>query len=270
MEKIVSRLAPTPNGELHFGNLFNFILTWSHVRNHGGKLWLRFDDIDQSRCEQRYIDQTKKFLEYIGLDWDDEFSKQYNCLSEYKFALSRLPQYQCDCSRKQIQERASSHFYDGFCKNRNLACTTGEYAIRFQNSKLEQEDFILWRKEAIPAYHLTSVVDDLRLGVNVIIRGEDLLDSSLAQNEIYRLLKDSNSSPWKIYHHQLILSDKGEKLSKSRNDGELFKLMLENISPRVIMGELAKRLGQNESKFQSVDDFLALRIEDFSTELQLN
>tara|TARA_R110000868_G_scaffold117600_15_gene312615 strand:+ start:109428 stop:110150 length:723 start_codon:yes stop_codon:yes gene_type:complete len=240
------------------------------VRNNNGKLWLRFDDIDQSRCEHRYIDQTKRFLEYIGLDWDEQFSKQYNRINDYKSALDKLPHYHCDCSRKQILERAKSHFYDGYCKKRKLSSPRGDFAIRFENPKSNQEDFILWRKEAIPAYHLTSVVDDLRLGVNIIIRGEDLLDSSLAQNEIYNLLKDSNSSSWKIYHHQLILSDTGEKLSKSRKDGELFQLMQQNVSPKVILGQLAKRIGLDESKFQTMNDFLKLRLEDFSTELQLN
>tara|TARA_R110000868_G_scaffold72133_9_gene210443 strand:+ start:6539 stop:7369 length:831 start_codon:yes stop_codon:yes gene_type:complete len=270
VSELVSRLAPTPNGELHFGNLFNFILTWSHIRKNSGKLWLRFDDIDQSRCESRYIDECKELLKYIGIDWDEESLNQFGRIDEYRLALESVPNYACDCSRKEIKERTQTHFYDGHCLKRNLKYMAGENTIRFKNPNKQQEDFVLWRKEDIPAYHLTSVVDDLRMGVNLIVRGADLLDSSLAQLELYKVLNDHAPEEWSIHHHQLLLNADGEKLSKSRKDGELFKLMKENISAQSILQEMAKRAGLDESKFKNINNFLDLRLEDFSKELQSN
>ncbi|MFL5784639.1 MAG: glutamate--tRNA ligase family protein [Bacteriovoracaceae bacterium] len=243
-DRTVSRMAPTPNGELHWGNLYNFSLTWAMVRKNQGKLWLRFDDIDQDRCEEKYATDTRKLLTFLGLDWDDEFSGQFNHLPEYKNYLERIPHYVCSCSRQDIHSRTGDYHYDGHCRDLGLQYQKNMTAIRFRSPKGSQNDFVIWRKENIPAYHLTSVSDDERLGINLIVRGEDLLESTEVQKELSASMKNDPLTKVDFIHHPLIHGLHGEKLSKSRGDGELVTLMKEGKNPEEIWKTFGKLIGK--------------------------
>jgi glutamyl-tRNA synthetase len=240
----VSRLAPTPNGELHWGNLYNFSLTWAHVRKGKGKLWLRFDDMDRDRCEEKYAEDTRQLLKYLGLNWDEEFSGQYCYINDYRNYLAKIPHYVCSCSRQDIHARTGDYHYDGHCRNLGLKYEEGKTAIRFKSPRGFQHDFVLWRKENIPAYHLTSVSDEERLGINLIIRGQDLFESTEVQKELSATLPNDPLKNIQIIHHPLILGLQGEKLSKSRGDGELVTLMKQGKKPQEIWAELGKMLNK--------------------------
>jgi glutamyl/glutaminyl-tRNA synthetase len=241
---LISRLAPTPNGELHWGNLLNFATTWSRVRKQHGKLWLRFDDIDQDRCEERFAEDTRTVLKYLGLAWDAESSNQIARLSEYRETLGKIPHYVCDCSRQEIYRRTGDFHYDGHCRTRNLSYVPLRSAIRFASPKGPAHDFVLWRREDIPSYHLTCVHDDTVMGVNLIIRGEDLLESTEVQKELSKALPGDPFSSIVFVHHPLILGVHGEKLSKSRGDGELMTLIRQGRGPEELWGELGKLVGR--------------------------
>lgn len=223
-------MAPTPNGEIHWGNLMNFALIWAAVRKTHGKLWLRFDDIDGDRCEEKYAQATREILRHLGLHWDDEYSGQRNHLNHYRHFLDKVPHYACTCSRQDVQKRTGDFHYDGHCRDKGLPFRRGQSAIRFRHPSSPQGDFVLWRKEDIPAYHLTSVADDGRMGVNLIIRGEDLLESTAIQQELSRAHPDDPLSKVHFIHHPLITGIDGEKLSKSRAHGDLWTLMKHGMS----------------------------------------
>lgn len=234
----VSRMAPTPNGELHWGNLYNFGLTWALVRQGQGKLWLRFDDIDRDRCEERYADDTRTLLRYLGLDWDEEFSHQVAHLDEYRSFLKKTPYYVCRCSRQDVHARTGDYHYDGHCREKGFSFEVAKSAIRFLSPQGPRHDFILWRRENIPAYHLTSVCDDERMGINLIVRGEDLLESTQVQRELSRSIPGDPLGGVTFQHHPLILSQDGQKLSKSRGEGTLMTLIRSGRSAESIWSEL--------------------------------
>lgn len=240
----------------------NFILIWGHVRKNNGVLWLRFDDVDQARCDDTFIDGTKNLLNYLGMDWDNEYSQQKNKLPEYKRVMSQLPHYVCSCSRQEIEKRTGGKSYDGHCRDRNLTYTAGENAIRFLSSSSPQADFVLWRREDLPAYHLTCLCDDEAMGITTVIRGKDLEESTRVQKELSNSLSQNPLATIDYFHHRLLLNNAGEKLSKTRQDGELISLMKKKVEKKIILGTLATKMNLSH-ELHETEDFLKLNIQDF-------
>ncbi len=246
-----TRFAPTPSGYLHLGNAFSFVLTWLYARTHKGNIHLRIDDIDTQRSRLEYIEDIFESLEWLGLDWDsgaespDDFSKNHSQtlhLEEYAQALELLKQYAnlyaCNCSRKKIKDNADENGqYAAHCLHKSLEHHKSGVALRihlptsanqvcfydlekkgnYQLNLLEiMRDFVVWGKNKMPAYQLTSLVDDTRLGINFVVRGEDLLPSTAAQVYMAGLLPVWNSFKQNIFlHHTLLKDTQGNKLSKS-------------------------------------------------------
>ena len=223
---IRARLAPTPSGHLHWGNLYNFVLTWGEVRRAGGRLALRIDDLDATRARPEYVEDIFRTLEWLGFDWDegpsgpDDFFKYHSQLSriaEYRSWLSKWPGYACACSRQEIKLRTQLH-YDGFCRQRRLPHVKDQTAWRS-----ELGDIILWRKDDLPAYHLVSLVEDLRFATNLLVRGKDLQDATAQQQQLALALGASGESfvNARTIHHALLLDEQGNKLSKSAQASSL-------------------------------------------------
>lgn len=253
----ISRLAPTPNGQIHWGNLWNFALTWALVRRSGGKLWLRFDDIDSDRCEERFAEGTRQVLRFLKLDWDGEYANQRQHMQDYRNFLHQIPHYVCDCSRQDIHRRTGDFHYDGHCRQRELTYRAGENAVRFKHPLTPAGDFILWRREDLPAYHLTCLFDDMQLGTNLIVRGTDLIESSSVQQELSRSLPLDPFQYIDFIHHPLLLNRAGEKLSKSRGDGELLEMINKGAKGQDIFEELSLRVGLKTS-INKAEDLLTI------------
>lgn len=223
---IRSRLAPTPSGYLHWGNLYNFALTWGEVRAGGGALCLRIDDLDATRARTEYVEDIFRTLEWLGFDWDEgpegpaDFQRHHSQslkLAEYRSWLARWPGYACACSRQDIQARTTSS-YDGFCRERALTLTPGQSAWRARSN-----DVVLWRKDDLPAYHLVSLVEDIKMGINLVVRGEDLRESSDIQLQLAQALGEEAQvfRQARFVHHPLLRDATGNKLSKSAGAGSL-------------------------------------------------
>jgi glutamyl/glutaminyl-tRNA synthetase len=252
-----SRIAPTPSGYLHKGNAFSFVLTWLLVRSAGGLLQLRIDDSDNTRARPEYIEEIFRCLDWLGLDWDDgpespaDFAAKYSQqlrFDEYYALLEVLKQdgylYACDCSRSRVREQWSNGIYKGSCRSSEISFETEgaawrivvpEETVCFREAGQEERclplaqemgDFVVRRKDGIPAYQIASLVDDMELAINFIVRGKDLLYSSAAQVFMASCLtkqKNGNDLQQKadifqkamFLHHPLLLDEKGEKLSKS-------------------------------------------------------
>lgn len=266
----VSRLAPTPSGYLHIGNAYNFLITWWLVRHLKGKLVLRIDDADTTRCREEYIQDIFDSLKWLGLDWDlgpkdlEDFKQNYSqtLRKDHYFSMVQKCQniFSCDCSRKIVKERSNDGTYPGICRNKNKEFVAGECALRIEG---EEDDFIVWRKDDIPAYHLTSVVDDNDFGVNLIVRGEDLVESSEQQTFLAKEIGLDVMSNACIYHHKLILNEESEKLSKSnlssKCDYHLVTMIEKKQSPSVLLKSFAKFIGINEAEIEKVEDLLKHR-----------
>lgn len=246
-EKTVSRIAPTPSGFLHIGNVFNFLLTWLHVRSKNGYLYLRIDDLDESRVRLVYIDQIFKVLDWLGIDYDggpqgtEDFLKNHRQryrIERYSHAIEMLQQtgktFLCKCSRKEILKTSPSGQYPGTCKASTISLATKPVSIRIDTANasditLEEwlegrktlnlnehvKDFIIQRKDGLPAYQIASLLDDVQMQVNHIVRGKDLLPSSFAQMYLAQILEMQPFMNTSFHHHELLRGANKKKLSKS-------------------------------------------------------
>lgn len=233
-QKYATRLAPTPSGFLHSGNLLNFRLIQHFQELTGAKLILRIDDLDSARVKDEYIEDIFRHVEWMGIKFDygpsdlADFKKNYSQqlkTAHYKDGLNLLSSrgaelFHCRCSRQEIQKISPSGRYPGTC--RKLALDSNEAPIiRFKTSsfpEIEREsgDFVLWRRNQEPAYHLVNVLEDLDTHVNFVIRGEDLQESTKIHQALNSYI---NHAPDTIYYHHPIVSARdGAKLSKSQSN----------------------------------------------------
>ncbi|SHL80766.1 glutamate--tRNA ligase family protein [Hymenobacter psychrotolerans] len=290
---VVSRLAPTPSGFLHLGNAVNFTLTWLLTRRAGGTLHLRIDDLDRARFRPAYLDNIFRTLEWLRLDYDagpagpDDFERNYSqllYLPTYEAALQAAraahPQafYACRCSRTDLARTATAPNgrYPGTCQQLALPLSTPETAwrarvpaatqIRFTDVQqgplavpLAEElgDFVVRKKDGVAAYQVASVVDDVRLGVNLIVRGLDLLPSTAAQLWLAAQLPGMASfQQAQFLHHGLLLDTAGQKLSKSTQTGQQRGILAEAGSPGVVYAAAARLLGLPQTAEESLGSLL--------------
>ncbi|NTV14682.1 MAG: tRNA glutamyl-Q synthetase [Desulfobulbaceae bacterium] len=281
--KIRSRLAPTPSGQLHLGNGVNFLQTWLRVRKAGGVLKLRIDDLDSNRCRPEYIEDIFRQLDWLGLDWDEgptgpenfhrHFSQRLR-RERYWEVLTGLWQgehlFACTCSRKEIQQRSPSGLYPGTCRQLDRQ-PSGPYALRLRveaGAGLELEghaldlsralgDFVVWRRDAQPAYQLASLVDDLDDRINLLVRGDDLQISTAAQLYLAAKLGREEFAQATFIHHPLMLGGDGRKLSKSDNALSLAALQARGATPLLAYRAVACQLGINPDEITGLDDLLA-------------
>ena len=240
----VSRLAPTPSGFLHLGNAVNFLVTWAIVRSRNGRLHLRIDDMDGIRFRPDVLDDIFSSLEWLGLDWDtgpsgpDDFYKHFSLHKKKEYYRDRLQAlnqvephtFVCRCSRASIKKLSPSGLYPGICRHAGLVFEPGHTAVRLKVDKdacipVETQqinlsdtfgDFVVWRKDDQPSYHLASLLEDEDHHINFIVRGQDLFLSTAAQLYLARCFGFSSFPGCRFVHHGLVLADNGEKLSKSR------------------------------------------------------
>ncbi len=237
---VVGRFAPSPTGPLHTGSLVAAVGSWLMAKSAGGQWLLRIDDLDTPRCRQEFEDDILRTLERFGLVWDGVITRQSHNTVAYAAAFERLREmdalYPCSCSRAEIARSASAPHpgeeipYPGTCRGGLLAgraprawrLRTDGLQVTFDDlrhgritTELERSgDFVIKRAEGFFAYQLAVVVDDHLTGVNQVVRGDDLLDSTPRQVLLHQLL----GWPLPVYCHlPLVTGPGGAKLSKRDN-----------------------------------------------------
>jgi glutamyl-tRNA synthetase len=201
---------------------------------------------------REYVDEIFSTLKWLGFRWQQgpqtaaEFYSEHSQLlrvEEYRAWLKKWPGYACDCSRQSISAR-TDQLYDGFCRERSLPLTKDISQWRLRAPQV-RDDIVLWRKLDLPAYHLVSLVEDLKAGVNLIVRGEDLRASSEQQLMLAAGLGSAGESflTAQFIHHPLLLSAAGEKLSKSQGHGEIMAWREAGKSPREVWEHLSRLVG---------------------------
>ena len=232
------RFAPSPTGPLHFGSLVAAVGSYLDARASGGEWLLRIEDVDAPRTVQGAADGILRTLEGLGFEWDGEVLVQSCRLDLYHSALVRLQLdgdvYPCACSRSEIAaatRRVSVDgglVYPGTCRSgladgkaaRAWRLRVPDQEFRFtdrvqgkvrQNLERDVGDFVLLRADGQYAYQLAVVVDDALQGVNAVVRGVDLLDSTARQMWLQQRL----GLPTPSYAHlPVVVNAAGEKLSK--------------------------------------------------------
>lgn len=246
-----TRIAPTPSGYLHLGNAYSFLLTQQLAQQTGAKLLLRIDDLDRERIADAYVQDIFDTLHFLEIGWDEgpqnmqEYKEQYSQLhrlSLYNRYLQQLQEsgqlFACTCSRAQVLQHDATGIYPGTCRNKQIPLdtpgvnwrlytdTTKTLSFRSIDDKIVMytlppvmNDFVVRKKDGYPAYQLASLADDLHFGIDLIVRGEDLLDSTLAQLYLADVLNEKTFQSACFHHHPLLTDTTGAKLSKS--DGAL-------------------------------------------------
>ncbi|MFT6071337.1 MAG: glutamyl-tRNA synthetase [Bacteriovoracaceae bacterium] len=253
-QSIKSRIAPTPSGYLHVGNAYNFLVTYREaVIKRGGELILRIDDSDKDRSKDEYIEDIFESLEWLGIKVNDgpknlkDFKQNFSQglkHKEYLEFLKRIPDlYNCSCSRSFLKENSCP------CAQSKKPFEKGKTAIKMDSP---HGSFILWRKEDLPSYHLTSLYDDIEMNINFIVRGEDLVQTSKEQFFMAERIKDKIFTKAVFLHHPLIQDQEGKKISKSAGTGIPSSESLISFRRQgKTTHDLLKRLG-----FESMEDFL--------------
>jgi glutamyl-Q tRNA(Asp) synthetase len=230
MSDYIGRFAPSPTGPLHFGSLLSALASFLDARAHRGRWLLRIEDIDPPREQPGAAAAIPAALRAHGLHWDGEILYQSERAEIYRRALQRLEAaglaFFCTCSRTALAEH---HVYPGSCRARRQPPAEPQ-ALRLlvdaaavvdfddliqgrcrQDLAHEVGDFVIFRKDGLPAYQLAVVVDDAAQGVTHVVRGSDLLDSTPRQIYLQRCLQ----LPTPAYAHiPVITNHAGQKLSK--------------------------------------------------------
>lgn len=238
------------------------------ARAFGGRVLLRVEDHDRGRSKPEYEAALLEDLDWFGLQ-PDAFSRQSDRVNRYTSRLTALEAaglvYPCTCTRSDFAGR-----YPGTCRTRDVdpGTTTARRVMtepgveRFADLKLgpqmqdpaaEFGDALVRDRHGNWTYQFAVVVDDLEQGVDLVIRGEDLLGSTGLQLRLARLLGRPRTAAPRYLHHPLVRHPDGRKLSKSSNDTGLRDLRAAGRASEEVLG-LAAQLGGLQAEPTPVDN----------------
>lgn len=274
----VTRFAPAPTGYLHLGHLVNALYTWGIARATGGRVVLRVEDHDRQRSRAGYEVALLDDLERLGLPPDEPSLaelragaspwRQSDCGAVYEEALGRLRGdglvYECHCTRSTVaawQAKRGRAWRGpgcpGGCREHagsgkrpaGLRVAVGEGSEEWhdllagpaQGEPAASGDVLVRDRLGNWTYAFCVVVDDLRHGVDLVIRGRDLLDATPVQLRLARLL--GRRQPAHHLHHPLLRLSSGRKLSKAEGDTSVRSLLEAGWSGSQLLGHVAHLVG---------------------------
>ena len=267
MEKVITRFPPSPTGHLHIGGARTALFNWLYARHTGGKFILRIEDTDVQRSTQASADGIIASLNWLGIDWDDGPYFQSQRFDIYKDYANRLidggQAYYCDCPAEVLEEKrkkalaaGGNPVYDGTCRQRNLS-PSDKTVVRFRTpdtgktvlddvvkgpigvDNSEIGDFVIVRSDGTPTYNFAVVVDDITMGVNTIIRGDDHVANTPRQIMLYRAL----GSPLPTFAHvPMVLGSDRSRLSKRHGAMSVLEYRDQGFLPAGLLNYLV-RLG---------------------------
>lgn len=273
MAATTTRLAPSPTGALHLGNARTFLVNAILARQRGWRVLFRMEDLDTPRTRAGADRQALEVLGYLGLTWEEPVVYQSALADRHAGALEQLVRagqaYPCICTRKEIELAASAPAegdvsegaYPGSCRGRFVSADEAQqqtgrepaWRVRMEVSpvgfrdELAGEvsfdlarttgDFVIYRKAGMAAYQLAVVVDDHAAGVDAIVRGRDLLESTAMQTHLRRLL--GYDEPVEYVHVPLVIGPDGRKLAKRHGDTRLIHYIRRGCPPERMLGLLA-------------------------------
>ncbi len=242
MLKVATRFAPSPTGPLHIGGVRTALFNWLYSKNQNGKFYLRVEDTDKERSRNEYKDQIIQSLKWIGINYDgEEYIQSEKVDYHIKIANELIKNgyaYKCYCSNKEIEEQKKRarqkkipYIYDRKWRDRKESDAPEDIkpVIRFKSKidgtsilkdlvqgdvEIENntiEDFVILRNDGTPTYNLSASVDDHKMNMTHIIRGDDHKINTFKQIQIYQAMK------WELpsfAHIPLIHTIEGKKLSK--------------------------------------------------------
>ncbi|MFO7763677.1 MAG: glutamate--tRNA ligase [Wenzhouxiangellaceae bacterium] len=237
---IRTRFAPSPTGFLHIGGARTALFCWLAARASGGEFILRVEDTDRERSTTESVQAILDGLAWLELDPDEGPFYQSERMDLYRAAVARLldegKAYRCYCSRERLEKlreaamaRGEKPRYDGHCRHLEQPPQGVEPVIRFRNpdsgtvafrdrvrgpiafDNRELDDLVIQRTDGTPTYNFAVVVDDLDMRINLVIRGDDHINNTPRQINLYHAL---GAEAPEFAHVPMILGDDGARLSK--------------------------------------------------------
>ena len=268
MTQVRTRFAPSPTGDLHIGGARTALFNWLLARHTKGTFVLRIEDTDIARSTQESIQVILDAMTWLGMDWDEGPYYQSQRNSLYQEAAEKLLKegkaYRCYCTpevleqkRKVALEAAVKPKYDRTCLHRRPPFPEGPSVIRFLSPEegktvvedliqgrvefdnAELDDLIIIRSDGLPTYNFSVVVDDATMGITHVIRGNDHLNNTPRQIQIYQAL--GYALP-KFGHVSMILGPDKKKLSKRHGAQSVMEYKKMGYLPQAVVNYLV-RLG---------------------------
>ena len=281
---IRTRFAPSPTGYLHVGGARTALFSWAYARRHGGQFILRVEDTDLERSTEASVQAILDSMQWLGLDWDEGPVFQMQRLARYREVaddlLARGHAYPCWATREELdqmreQQRARNEKprYDGRWRPENakrlglVAPQDRKPVIRFRNpdqgevtfqdlvkgpitfANAELDDLVILRADGVPTYNFGVVVDDLDMRMTHVIRGDDHVNNTPRQVNIYRAL---DADMPQFAHVPMILGPDGERLSKRHGAVSVMQYEEDGYLPQALLNYLA-RLGWSHGDAEIFD-----------------
>jgi glutamyl-tRNA synthetase len=287
-----TRFAPSPTGFLHIGGARTALFAWLAARHTQGQFILRIEDTDRERSTQESVDAILDGMHWLGLDYDEGPYFQSDRLARYQSVVNELLEqgmaYRCYCSKSRLEalrEKAiaagEKPRYDGLCRDEPAVVDDIEPVIRFKNpvhgsvefndhvygpicvENNELDDLVIMRADGTPTYNFAVVVDDLDMGINLVLRGDDHINNTPRQINLYHAL---GATPPEFAHVPMILGADGQRYSKRHGAMGVMGWREQGFVPSAMINYLA-RLGwsHGDQEIFSRDELIELfRVSDIN------
>ena len=235
----ITRFAPSPTGHLHLGGARTALFSYLFAKANNGKFLLRFEDTDQERSKEEYVDSILNSLNWMKIKLDSDPVYQSKKVARHKELAIELYKkgyaYACDCSEETLTKMREEQIakkekpkYNGLNRDKNIEFLEG-MVLRFKfplegiskfkdlilgdisiNNK-EFDDFIILRSDGSPTYNFSAAVDDMDMKITTVIRGDDHITNTLKQINV---LDKLNATIPNYAHLPMVLAESGKRLSK--------------------------------------------------------
>lgn len=262
------RIAPTPTGDMHAGHARTFAAAWRRAVDAGGSVVLRIEDLDPRRCRPEYAARAIEDLRWLGVEWSEgplfQSARRPVFADAWRALRDAGAIYPSELSRRELRDAAHAPHEDEegaeplFPPALRPPPGTGHDAaspagtawrfrvpdgevIRFTDAcrgpqaftaGVDFGDFIVWRRDDVPAYELAVVADDIAMGITEVVRGEDLLRSTARQILVYRAL---GATPPAWCHLPLVRDAEGRRLAKRHDALSIRELRERGLTPAAVL-----------------------------------
>ena len=280
-----TRFAPSPTGYLHIGGVRTALFNWLYARHCGGTFILRIEDTDKERSTNESVQAILEGMAWMGLDYDEGPIYQSDRLERYKEVIDQLldagQAYRCYCTREELDKVREEQRAQGIKPRYNRHCRDQhnperpdvESVIRFKNplegsvqfddairgqiviSNEELDDLVITRANGTPTYNFAVVVDDIDMGITHVIRGDDHVNNTPRQINIFEVL----GAALPIFVHvPMIVGEDGQRLSKRHGAVSVLQYRDEGFLPEAMQNYLV-RLGwsSGDQEIFSLDEMIS-------------
>ena len=280
-----TRFAPSPTGYLHIGGVRTALFNWLYARHCGGTFVLRIEDTDKERSTNESVQAILEGMAWMGLDYDEGPIYQSDRLERYKEVIDQLldagQAYRCYCTREELDKVREEQRAQGIKPRYNRHCRDQhnperpdvESVIRFKNplegsvqfddairgqiviSNEELDDLVITRANGTPTYNFAVVVDDIDMGITHVIRGDDHVNNTPRQINIFKALGEALPI---FVHVPMIVGGDGQRLSKRHGAVSVLQYRGEGFLPEAMLNYLV-RLGwsSGDQEIFSLDEMIS-------------